>query len=145
MSGTQNHEGLAGVVAVVEYLAALAEHDAKVHVAMSAIKEYETQLASRLLTGLAERPQFKVLGIADPRRVAERVPTVSITHAKHTPQQLAEHLAARHIYAWHGNMYALELSERLGLEPQGFLRLGLVHYNTADEVDATLAALDEIR
>jgi selenocysteine lyase/cysteine desulfurase len=60
-------------------------------------------------------------------------------------ERIAEHLAARHIYAWHGNLYALSLAERLGLEGHGgFLRLGLVHYNTAAEVDRLVAALDEL-
>jgi selenocysteine lyase/cysteine desulfurase len=58
---------------------------------------------------------------------------------------MAEHLAAREIYAWNGNMYGLELVERLGLQASGgVLRLGLVHYNTPDDVDAVLAALDEL-
>jgi selenocysteine lyase/cysteine desulfurase len=58
---------------------------------------------------------------------------------------MAEHLARHEIYAWHGNFYALELTERLGVEAQGgLLRLGLVHYNTAEEVDRTLRTLDEL-
>ena len=88
------------------------------------------------------------LNLADrdtPERVRERVPTISITVDGRSPGQLAEHLAARQIYAWNGNMYALELSALLGLEQRGgFLRLGFVHYNTADEVDAVLAALEHL-
>ena len=58
---------------------------------------------------------------------------------------MAEHLAKRQIYAWHGNFYALELTERLGLEEHGgLLRMGLVHYNTPEEVDRLLQALDEL-
>jgi selenocysteine lyase/cysteine desulfurase len=73
------------------------------------------------------------------------VPTVSITAADRTPLQIAEHLAKQEIYAWNGNMYALELTERLGLEERGgLLRLGLVHYNTMEEIDLLLQALDEL-
>jgi selenocysteine lyase/cysteine desulfurase len=73
------------------------------------------------------------------------VPTVSITHGRHSPVDKAEHLGARHIYAWHGNMYAQVLSERLGLEEKGgWLRLGLVHYNTRAEIDRPLEALDAL-
>jgi selenocysteine lyase/cysteine desulfurase len=64
--------------------------------------------------------------------------------ANRTARQLAEHLAQRNIYAWNGNMYALTLSERLGLEPDGFLRLGLIHYNTEEEVERVIRALDAI-
>ena len=154
MTGTQNHEGSAGVVAAVDYLAGTkndgragsdSDRRNQLRAAMSAIREYETKLAHRLLEGLAQRPQFKVWGITDPQRLNERVPTISITHPRRTAQALAEHLAAQQIYAWNGNMYALELSERLGLEERGgFLRLGLVHYNTAAEIETLLKVLDTI-
>ena len=99
----------------------------------------------RLLAGLAERPRFRVWGITKPDQLAQRAPTVALTAADRTPQQMAEHLAVREIYSWAGNMYAVELSERLGQEERGgFLRLGLAHYNTAEEVDRTLAVLDEL-
>jgi cysteine desulfurase family protein (TIGR01976 family) len=150
MTGTQNHEGLAGAAAAVAYLADLGAgtrggRRAQLSAAFADIQAHETDLARYLLAGLAQRPAFKVWGISDPGRVEERVPTVSVTHERHSPATLAEHLAARQIYAWHGNMYALELSERLGLEAKGgWLRLGLVHFNTRDEIDALLAALDEL-
>ncbi len=157
MTGTQNHEGIAGVTAAVEYLAdigaASAEHQRDfpgmtgrrrdVHAGMAAIRAYERELGRRLLEGLADRPRFKVWGITRPDRLDGRVPTVSITLAGVPAERIAEHLAARGIYVWNGNMYALGLSERLGLEGAGgFLRLGLVHYNTREEVDRVLGALD---
>jgi cysteine desulfurase family protein (TIGR01976 family) len=146
MTGTQNHEGLAGAAAAVDYLASLAgDGRGKLRAAMLAIRIYETGLADRLLAALAERPRFKVWGITDRRRLADRVPTVSITTSSHTAEEIATHLARRQIYVWNGNMYALHLSERLGLEERGgFLRIGLVHYNTADEIDRLVRALDEL-
>ncbi len=149
MTGTQNHEGLAGVAAAVEYLAEIgvaagADRRARLRSAMNAIREYESGLARRLLAGLAERPRFRVWGVIKPDQLAWRAPTVALTAEDRTPQQMAEQLAAREIYSWAGNMYAAELSERLGQEEcGGFLRLGLAHYNTAEEVDRTLTALDE--
>jgi cysteine desulfurase family protein (TIGR01976 family) len=143
MTGTQNHEGIAGVAAAVAYLRGIAPGG--VQAVMNALRAQEKQLGRRLLAGLAERPRFKVWGITDPARLDERVPTISISASDRTPAEIATHLAAREIYTWNGNMFALELSERLGLEEKGgFLRLGLVHYNTADEVDRTLQALDEL-
>jgi cysteine desulfurase family protein (TIGR01976 family) len=150
MTGTQNHEGIAGIVTAVEYLAGLApaagsDRRQQLRAAMNTVRAYETGLCRRLLEGLAERPRFHVRGITDLARLAERAPTVSITATGCTPEQLALHLAAQEIYAWNGNFYALELTERLGLEENGgLLRLGLVHYNTADEVDRLLQVLDEI-
>lgn len=151
MTGTQNHEGIAGVKAAVDYLASLTEPGdepkprEQLVQSMKAIQQYEATLAQRLLAGLAERPRFKVWGITDPAQLHRRAPTISITARDRNPQQIAEHLAAREIYVWNGNMYALGLSERLGLEEQGgFLRLGLVHYNTMDEVERLLRALDEM-
>ena len=72
------------------------------------------------------------------------MPTVSITHRRFTPRQIAESLAVRGIFAWHGNFYALPLTEALDLEPDGLLRLGLLHYNTEEEVRRLLAALGDL-
>jgi cysteine desulfurase family protein (TIGR01976 family) len=159
MTGTQNHEGLAGVVAAVDYLAGLGRDSGRqtpylnrftgrrrqIRAAMAAVQEYEATLSRKLLEALAGRPRFKVWGIADPERVAGRVPTVSITLKDRTPAQIAEHLAARQIYAWNGDMYALLLAERLRLNNRGgFLRLGLLHYNTPEEIDRLVQALDEL-
>jgi cysteine desulfurase family protein (TIGR01976 family) len=159
MTGTQNHEGLAGVGAAVDYLAGLGASHADsqdrfpslsprrrdLRRGMAAIQAYETELGQRLLAGLAQWPRLKVWGITAPERLAARVPTVSVTLAGRDAAEVAEQLAARHIYVWHGNLYALGLSERLGLEPHGgFVRLGLVHYNTLEEIDRLLAALDAL-
>jgi selenocysteine lyase/cysteine desulfurase len=59
--------------------------------------------------------------------------------------EVVEHLAAQGIFAWHGNFYALELSESLGTEPEGLVRLGLLHYNTSGEIDRLLAALATLK
>jgi selenocysteine lyase/cysteine desulfurase len=75
---------------------------------------------------------------------SQRVPTVAIRIAGHTPRDLATYLGELGIFTWDGNYYALNLSERLGVEPSGgMLRIGLVHYNTSEEVDRLLAALKE--
>ena len=144
MTGTQNHEGIAGALAAVNYLADLgcqlkgqddlARREA-LQVAFTAIEDYETGLTRQLLEGLNAIEQIKVWGISDLARLAERVPTVSITHDNLTAAQLAERLGQQGIFAWHGNYYALEFTESLGLEPAGMLRIGLVHYNTAEEVE----------
>jgi selenocysteine lyase/cysteine desulfurase len=74
-----------------------------------------------------------------------RAPTVSITHAHKSASEVVEHLARHEVYAWAGNMYALVLAEVLGVESRGgFVRLGLVHYNTLDEIDRTVRVLDAI-
>jgi cysteine desulfurase family protein (TIGR01976 family) len=148
MTGTQNQEGLAGVAAALDYLASLGTGTGRRQQLVSgltAIRTYETTLVRGLLAGLAARPRFRVWGITEGDRLSCRVPTVSITATDRTPAQMAQHLADREIYVWNGNMYAIDLAERLGLQEQGgFLRLGLVHYNTAEEVDRLLQALDEL-
>src|SRR5262249_46914916 len=113
--------------------------------ALTAVRAYEAGLAHLLLEALARRPRFKVWGITDPGRLEGRVPTFALTHPYRTPAQMAERLAARDVYAWNGHLYALALPERLGLEAHGgFLRLGLVHYNTAEEIDRLMRVLDEL-
>jgi selenocysteine lyase/cysteine desulfurase len=85
-----------------------------------------------------------VWGPGDPERVADRAPTVAFTHERRTPAEIAGYLGERGVYVWHGNYYALELSRALGREPDGMVRVGLLHYNTADEVDRLLALLGEL-
>ena len=112
--------------------------------AFELIVEHERELGLRLIAGLQQLPNLTIWGIADRLRVHERVPTVSVTHGTLTPAELGQQLAERGLWAWAGNHYALPLTQTLGLEPNGTLRIGLVHYNTAEEVDRLLAALAEI-
>ena len=150
MTGTQNHEGIAGTMAAVEYLADLgrslaprsADRRAALEAAYAAIVAYERHLAEVLLAGIGQMPQWRVWGITDPARLDRRVPTVAITHRTIAPRELAARLAEQGFFVWHGNFYALPLTEALGLEPEGLLRIGLMHYNTAEEVERLLAALD---
>jgi cysteine desulfurase family protein (TIGR01976 family) len=152
MTGTQNHEGIAGVLEAIEYLADLGRgfapqapnRRAALVAAFGEIATYERQLCGQLIDGLARLAGVRVWGITDRERFGQRVPTVSMTHRKLTPLELADYLAGRGIFVWHGNFYALELSESLGLEPAGLVRLGLLHYNTSGEVEWLLAALAEL-
>jgi selenocysteine lyase/cysteine desulfurase len=110
------------------------------------IRPYERALVERLINGLLAIPGLTFYGIKDPARFAQRVPTVAIRIAGHSPRDLASYLGERGVFTWDGNYYALNLSERLGVEPSGgMLRIGLVHYNTAEEVDRLLAALHELQ
>lgn len=150
MTGTQNHECIAGVLAAIDYLAdigRMVRNDPKVgrrdaiQSAFAAIRQYEQKLVDRLLQGLLGLPEFKVWGITSPSQRDQRLPTVSITHSSLPARMVAEHLAANGVFAWHGNYYALPLTERLGVEPDGMVRIGIVHYNTAEEVDRLLDVL----
>lgn len=152
-TGTQIHEGLAGVTAAVDYIAELgrradpsaANRRAALISGHHAMREYEMNLAARMIRGLLEIPGLHFCGIADPARFDMRVPTVGVRLANHTPLECAKFLGERGIFTWDGNYYALNLTERLGVEKSGgLLRIGLVHYNTADEVDRLLAALGEL-
>jgi len=153
MTGTQNFASLCGSRAAVDYLADLGrtladdgslQRRQALQIAYQAIAVYEDELCLRLLNGLASIEGLQVYGITDISRLKDRVPTVSVTHPKLSASRLAFELGERGIFAWDGNYYALELTEQLGLEPEGMVRLGLVHYNTVDEVDRLLDALQEI-
>jgi selenocysteine lyase/cysteine desulfurase len=93
---------------------------------------------------LQQLPDVTMWGIIDPGRLHERVPTVSITHRRMSAAELSKRLGERGIFAWHGNFYALEFSEALGLEPDGLVRLGLLHYNTPEEIERLLGVLREL-
>jgi len=152
MTGTQNHECIAGTLAAVEYLADLGrtlqpdapDRRTALAAAYQGITAYERSLVAGLLEGLGELSDVTVWGITDPKRLHRRVPTVGITHRRLKPRPLAEYLAERGVYVWHGNFYALPLTEALGLEPDGMVRIGLLHYNTEEEVQRLLDALAEL-
>jgi cysteine desulfurase family protein (TIGR01976 family) len=118
---------------------------AAIAAAYRAIRQHEMALASRMIKGLLEIPGLRFFGISDPARFAQRVPTVAIGLANQTPLEIAAFLGDRGIFTWDGNYYALNLTERLGVEKDGgFLRIGIVHYNSGEEVDRLLAALSEL-
>ncbi|CAN5665460.1 cysteine desulfurase-like protein [soil metagenome] len=161
-TGTANLEGIAGTLATTDYLrdvgrsygdvayapgaADASERRRELVAGMTAIMTYERDLVRRLIDGLVAIPGVTVHGITDPSRAAERVPTVSVSLEGMSPRAAAEALGRQGIFTWDGDFYATSLIERLGkAETGGVLRLGLVHYNTADEVDRTLEALDRLR
>jgi cysteine desulfurase family protein (TIGR01976 family) len=155
-TGTQNHEGLAGLLGAVEYLASLGERfgmaggepgnvvGQSISAGMEVIQDYESSLSQALLEGLSGIPGVHVWGITDPDMVHDRVPTVSFTLEGHHPREIAEYLGGREIYVWDGNYYALAVTERLGLEGSGgMLRVGLTHYNTQQEIGRLIDALEQ--
>lgn len=161
-TGTQNHEGIAGVLGALEYLEWLAgqfggEHEAawkeagfsgrrlEYKKAMSAMRAYENEL-SRALIGIVESvPGTHIYGITDLNRLDERVPTVSFTVAGRDPEKLADALGNEGFYVWNGHNYALAIVERLGLlNAGGMVRVGPVHYNTLAEIARFGEALTRI-
>jgi cysteine desulfurase family protein (TIGR01976 family) len=127
-TGTLPHELLAGFVAAVRYIDS---------VGLEAMVEHETDLGTRFLAGLPENCHIHGLPTMD-----GRVPTFCFDVDGLTPEQAATILGERNFAVWHGNYYAVEVMKRLGLEDEGAVRVGIVHYNTADEVDRLLDELD---
>jgi selenocysteine lyase/cysteine desulfurase len=172
--GTLNHECIAGISACVEYIAGLGRATAKMRVphptrfslggndaagtsgvkterraaieaAYAAIHDHERTLTERLIAGIKKIPGAKIYGITDPARFNDRCGTFAVRIEGHTPLELSTKLGERGFFTWDGNYYALNLTEHLDVEKSGgFLRIGLVHYNTLEEVDRLLAALNEI-
>jgi cysteine desulfurase family protein (TIGR01976 family) len=127
-TGTLPHELLAGFVAAVDYLDSLG---------WDAVAAHERELGDRLLAGLPDR--CRLFGLPT---MEGRVPTFAFTVAGEAPHETAVRLGEQGLAVWHGNYYALEVMKRLGLdESGGAVRAGIVHYNTADEVDRLVAAL----
>lgn len=151
--GTLNHEGIAGITACVDYIAdigrrinpSMPSRRAAILAAYEEIVKYERGLCERLLLGMRTIAGLKVYGITDPERFDHRCPTIAVRIQGFTPLQLATRLGERGFFTWDGNYYALNLTEQLDVEKDGgFLRIGLFHYTTVEEVDGLLAALREI-
>lgn len=160
-TGTQSFESIAGVLGTIEYLAELGKTSGSDFTAqyeqrfsgrrlalkqsMAAIEAYEVDISKVLLAGLLAVPGLHLWGIANPERIQQRVPTFSFSLQGRHPQAIAEALGKENINVWDGNFYALAVLERLGLEEQGgIVRVGAVHYNTIDEVDELIQALQRI-
>ena len=145
-TGTQSHEALSGLLGTISYLCSLSSGEgdrrAQLREAMARIRRYEGALARRLISGLRSLPSVAVYGIVDEPALVHRVPTVSFTVDGRSPFQISAALAERGIFSWAGNHYAVEPLARLGLEATG--RVGLVHYNTLEEVDRFLQTLEEV-
>jgi cysteine desulfurase family protein (TIGR01976 family) len=126
-TGTQPYELLAGFVAAVEYVHSIG---------WDAIHSHETELGQRFLDGLPA--DYVLHGLPT---MEGRVPTFAFTHPERSAREVATFLGERDIAVWHGDYYAVEIMRRLGLHDGGAVRAGIVHYNTADEVDRLLEAL----
>ena len=164
--GTLNHECIAGIRACVDYweelgrrvetglAPSLLEGRAKpartarraaILAAHEAIHQHERAMMERMIAGLLAIAGLKLYGISDPQRFENRCATIVVRIEGHTPIELATKLGERGFFTWDGNYYALNLTEQLDVERLGgFLRIGLVHYNTMEEVKRLLAALREI-
>jgi cysteine desulfurase family protein (TIGR01976 family) len=149
--GTPQYELLAGLTATVEYFEALGratdgsgERRALIARAYEASRAYEEPLTNKLIAGLRDIPGVSIYGITNPNRIGERVPTVSFRHNRVPPDQIATAMATVGIHVWHGHNYAYEPARALGLPlDEGVVRVGLAHYNTADEIDRTLERISQ--
>ena len=161
-TGTQNHEGIAGVLGAIEYFEWLGREFGDSHIeglrgngykdrrlelkkAMATIRAYEFELGHALLRALQSVPNLHIYGLSDLDRIKDRVATFSFRLKDMHPRVVAQKLAQERIYVWDGNYYAINVAERLGLEDRGgMVRVGAAHYNTLEEVERLGAALQSI-
>jgi len=158
-TGTSNFEGIAAVGAALNYIAAIGRNYGQDYAAqyvyyagqahdlkrgMEVIRATERDLVAHLLQVLGHIDGLTVYGITDPKRLQERVPTVAFALAGYTACEVAEYLAKHHIYVWHGDYYAVEIMRRLGYAEHGLVRVGLVHYNTHEEINRLEKALQQL-
>ena len=155
-TGTQSHEGFAGITATVDYFASIGAsmapssadgtgRRAEIRAAMKLLFAYEEQLARHLVDGLLSIDGITVQGITASDAMSRRVPTVSFTHNRAQPAAVAKGLARENIFVWNGHNYAVEPAKSLGIfETGGVIRVGPVHYNSIAEIDELLAVLPGI-
>jgi cysteine desulfurase family protein (TIGR01976 family) len=157
-TGTQNHEGIAGVLGALEYFQWIGREfgsnniegeyqDRRLELkkAMTAIHSYELELGRALLSALESVPGLRIYGINDAHRLEDRVATFAFRLKDIHPRVVSEKLAGQGIYVWDGNYYALNVTERLGIEESGgMVRVGAVHYNTLEEVERLKGVLLKI-
>jgi len=129
-TGTLPHELLAGFVAAVDYIESIG---------WEAIKAHERSLGERFLSGLSDN-----VTLYGPPTMAGRVATFAFNVEGVSSQEVSTRLGEAGYAVWNGDYYAVEVMKRLGLEDGGAVRAGIVHYNTIDEVDGLLAAIERL-
>jgi cysteine desulfurase family protein (TIGR01976 family) len=153
-TGTQNFEGIAGVRGCLAYLEWVGRTFSRgpagsrreaLRGAMAAIREYEAGLAADMRRGLSSVRGLRIRGITEDSKMACRVPTFSFTLDGCHPRKVCQSLDAAGISAWDGHYYAVEITNRLGLdEAGGMVRVGAVHYNTRAEVERLVDVLEAV-
>nr|VVV05883.1 Cysteine desulfurase [Aliivibrio wodanis] len=148
-TGTQSFEGLAGVIAAIEYLAqwGAKEGSLRERLVSSFIQyqQHELALTHYFLNKIERRPWISLFGINEPNNCGNRTPTFAIRLQGHTPEEVAKELGRNNVCVWSGHFYALGLIRQLGLEEDGgVVRIGLMHYNTIDEIDYLFSLLDAL-
>jgi len=148
MTGTQNHEGIAGTSAAIDYLAALSGVAAsttkrtQLEKTFNQIEAHERTLSAFFLDGINKLDGIEIVGLKDLATINQRVSTFSLTSKKVPAEIMAKQLALKGIFAYSGNFYAKTLMETLGYEEKGgVLRIGFVHYNDLNQVEVILHEL----
>ncbi len=140
-TGTQNHEGIAGAAAAVDFLASLAAgatRRERLRAAFQQLHERGDALVAQLWNGLREMERVRLYG---PPPGTTRTPTVAFTVNGLPSIDVAKKLAERGIFLSHGDFYAMTVVERLGQAPHGLIRAGCACYTTLQEVDRLLAGM----
>jgi cysteine desulfurase family protein (TIGR01976 family) len=142
-TGTQSFESMAGVTAAIDYIASQGTGKSRreqIVTAFEATVAYESQISDRFLTGIAEIPQVSLFGMPT---ADNRTPTFALEIAGVSPDDVASALGGQGIFVWSGDYYAWEVMRRLG-KPNGLVRIGFVRYNSVEEVDRVLSALEAL-
>lgn len=160
LNGAQTYELAAGAKAAIEYIAHIGEKNPAfhgqfpqftgrqldIHAGMAAIEAHEEKLTWKFIDEMKKRPQYAMWGITEKELAGQRVPTIAVSRDGEQSTDMAKYLAEKGIDIWSRSVYSISLSERLGLENTGgFIRVGFIHYNTNDEVDTLLKALDDYK
>jgi cysteine desulfurase family protein (TIGR01976 family) len=143
-TGTQNHEGIAGAAAAVDFLASLTEgpsRRARLQAALAGLDARGHALVTQMWDGLSNIPGVKVFG---PTPAERRTPTVSFVLHGVSSAEVSAHLAKRGVFVSHGNFYAATVVERLGFKNEGIVRAGCACYTTSEEVDRLIEGVRKI-
>ena len=144
-TGTQNHEGIAGVKGALDFIASLGDGNSqreRLVSGMKAVEEYEADLAAKFRAALREIPGVKLYAAPDG---VPKTPTIAFRVEGRSPREFCEHVAQQGFFVADGHFYASTLAQKLGiLDKGGWIRAGLAPYNTEEEVDGFIESLKGI-
>jgi cysteine desulfurase family protein (TIGR01976 family) len=144
-TGTQNHEGIAGVKGAIDFIASLGNGTSlrdKLVSGMRVVEEYEADLAARFRAALREIPEVKLYAAPDGVR---KTPTVAFRINGRTPREVTEHMTEEGFFVADGHFYASTLAGKLGIADKGgWVRAGLAPYNTWEEIEGFIGSLERL-
>ena len=144
-TGTPDFSAISAIPSAIKYITSLSGNSSptrkNLELAYKNITEYENELSRYFLQKVSALKHIKIYGLSDAKDICHRTPTFGLTVDGKTSHEVAAYLAKHGIFSWSGHFYAMDVNRVYGLEKDGLLRIGMLHYNTKREIKEFISIL----